>query len=89
MSESKVSHVREAQDAWKKMMGDHVARMEQVYAETARLQEQGLEQGRHAIDEMAKLSRDSIQYAADLSAEWRKLTIEATKKTAELWAVEV
>jgi hypothetical protein len=88
MSENKVSQVREAQDAWKKMMGEHVARMEQVYAETARLQAQGLEQGQKAVDELARLSKDSFQYMGQLSAEWRKLTIEATKKTAELWAVE-
>ena len=88
MSESKVSQVREAQDAWKKMMGDHVTRVEQAYAETARLQAQGLEQSQKAVDDLAKLSRDSIQYAFQLSAEWQKLTIEATRKTAALWAVE-
>jgi methyl-accepting chemotaxis protein len=88
MSENKVSQVREAQDAWKKMMGDHAARMEQMYAETARLQAQGLEQSQKAVEELARLSKDSIQYMGQLSAEWRKLTIEATKKTAELWAVE-
>lgn len=88
MSESNVSQVREAQDAWKKMMGEHVARVEQAFAQTARFQEQGLEQGRHAIDELAKLSKDSIQYYAQLSAEWQKLAIEATKRTAELFAVQ-
>jgi methyl-accepting chemotaxis protein len=88
MSESKVSQVREAQDAWKKMMGDQVARMEQAFAEAARVQEQTLEQSRRAIDDLAKLSKDSVAYYGQLSAEWRKLTLEATRKAAELWAVE-
>ena len=39
---------------------------------------------RKAIDEMAKLSRDSVDYFGQLSAEWRKLTLEATRKAAEL-----
>jgi hypothetical protein len=85
MSESKTSQVREAvQGAWTKMLGDSLARMELAGAEIARVQEQALEQNRHAIDEMAKLSRDSFSYFGQLSAEWRKFTLEATRKAAEL-----
>jgi hypothetical protein len=85
MSESKTSQVREAaQGAWTKMLGDTLARMELAGAEIARVQEQALEQNRHAIDEMAKLSKDSFNYFGQLSTEWRKLTLEATRKAAEL-----
>ena len=89
MSESKTSQVREtAQAAWKKMVDDHVTRMELAYAEVARVQEQALAQNRQAIDEMAKLSRDSVDYFAQLTAEWRKLTLDATRKTADLFNVQ-
>jgi hypothetical protein len=84
MSETKTSQVREAQGAWKKMVDDQIARMELASAEMARMQEQALTQNRQAIDEMAKLSRDSVDYFGQLSASFCKLTLEATRKAAEL-----
>lgn len=85
MSESKTSQVREAaQGAWTKVLGNTVARLELAGAEVARLQEHALEQNRVAIDEMAKLSKESFNYFGQLSAEWRKLTLDATRKAAEL-----
>jgi hypothetical protein len=84
MSESKSSQVRETEHAWKKMVDDQVARAEQVYAEVARVQEQALARNRQAIDDMAKLGRDSVDYVGQLSASFCKLTLEATKKAAEL-----
>jgi len=84
MSESKNSQVQEAGHAWKKMVGDHVTRVEQAYAEVARVQEQALVRNRQAVDDMAKLSRDSLDYVGQLSASFFKLTLEATKKAADL-----
>ncbi len=89
MSETKNSQVREAQDAWKKMIDDSIARFELGYGEVARLQEQAIEQQRHAIDEMAKLGKESLAYYSQLSAEWRKLSLEAAKRTAELVTFKV
>ena len=89
MSESKTSQVREtAQAAWKKMVDDHLARVELACAEVGRLQDQALAQNHKAIDDMAKLSRDSVEYAGQLAAEWRKLTLDATRKTAELFGLQ-
>ena len=62
--------------------------MELAYAEMGRLQEQALAQNHKAIDEMAKLSRDSVEYVGQLAAEWRKLTLDATRKSAELFSVQ-
>jgi hypothetical protein len=84
MSESKDSQVRETQQVWKKMVDDHVARMELAYGEVARLQEQALTQNRQAIDEMAKLQRESLDYFGQLSSSFFKLTLDATRKAAEL-----
>ena len=85
MSETKTSQVR---DAWKKMVDDQVARMELAYAEMARVQEQALAQNRQAVDEMAKLSRESLDYVGQLSAEWRKLTLEATRNAVGFFNVQ-
>lgn len=83
MSEKTASQVREAQNAWKKMVDEQIARTELMYGEVARLQEQSLTQTRHAVDEMAKLTKDSINYFAQLQSEWRKLTLDAAKKSAD------
>ncbi|MFT3765250.1 MAG: hypothetical protein QM820_07000 [Minicystis sp.] len=88
MSDTKSSQVREAQNAWKKMVDEQVARTELLFGEAARLQEQSLEQSRHAIDEMAKLTKESLNYFAQLSAEWRKLTLDAAKKSADLVSIQ-
>ena len=82
MSESTTSQVREAQGAWKKLVDDHVARVEAASAEAARWQEQALTQNRQAIDDLAKLGRDSLAYWGQLSSEWHKLTLEATRNAA-------
>jgi hypothetical protein len=88
MSDSKVSQVREAQNAWKKMMDDQLVRMELAFGEAARMQEQGLEQSRAAVDEMAKLTKDSINYFGQLQREWQKLTLDAAKKSADLFTIQ-
>jgi hypothetical protein len=84
MSESKTSQVREAQAAWKEMVDDHLSRMELAAAELLRMQEQALAQNRQAIDDLAKLGKESVDYFGRLSASFCKLTLEATRKTAEL-----
>lgn len=38
---------------------------------------------RSASQDMANLAGESIQYVAQLTAEWRKMTVEATRRVAE------
>ncbi len=84
MSDEKTSQVQETQAAWKKMVDDQIARTELAYAEMARVQQQVLTHNKEAIDQMAKLTKDSVDYLAQLGAEWRKLTLEATRRTVDL-----
>jgi hypothetical protein len=69
-------------------MDEQLARVELMYGEMARMQEQSLEQTRHAVDEMAKLTKDSINYFGQLQAEWRKLTLDAAKKSADFLSIQ-
>ncbi len=84
MSESKSSQVRDGQQFWKKMVDEHVARVELACAEITRMQEQALAQNQKALDDMARLGKDSADYLGQLSASFCKLTLEATRKAAEL-----
>jgi len=77
------SQSQQAHSVWKKLLDDHIARTELAVAEAARLQEQLLVQNKIAIDEAAKFSRASLDYAAELAGEWRKLTLEATRRVVD------
>jgi hypothetical protein len=89
MSDAKDSQVRDAQQVWKKLVDDHVARVELACAEMSKAQEQALAQGQKAIDDMARLGRDNVAYLGQLSASFFKLTLEATRKAAELSTPQV
>jgi hypothetical protein len=84
MSDTKTSQVQDHQAAWKKMVDDQIGRTELAYAEMARIQEQVLTHNKQAIDDMAKLTKDSVDYFAELSSQWRKLTLEVTRKAVDL-----
>lgn len=73
------------QDAWKKMMDDSVSRFEKAQEEMARFEQIGMEQAKTAIDEMAKLQKESLAYMSQLGAEWRKATLEAMKTAGAMF----
>lgn len=74
----------QAYDAWKKVIEEQISRMSAVYEEFAKLEGKGLQQARNSIDEVSKAMKDSITYANEYSSEWRRLTLDAARRTAEL-----
>ena len=40
------------------------------------------------VDEAAKITKESIAYSSALAAEWRRLSLEAVKRTADMFAVQ-
>ncbi len=68
---------------FKKAGDEQLQRLEQMFAESSKLQDKWLEQSQQAIDEMGKMMKSSMQYAADLSAELRRVSIESTKQALE------
>ncbi len=71
-------------DVWTKLTNDQVARMDQMAEQLHKLNGQAVDKTRQAIDETARLMKESLTYATDLSTEWRKITVDATKKAAEM-----
>lgn len=84
MSEDANSHVQQAQSLWKRVVDDQVKRAEAAAAELTRMESLGLESARAVVEEAAKMSRESFTYFGEISAEWRKLTLESTRKVADL-----
>lgn len=73
----------EALNAWRKLMDDQMARMGSLFEEVGKLNEKALAQTMTAIDETAKLVKETVTYANTLGTEWRKVTMDATRQAAE------
>ena len=66
----------------KKMMDEQTARLQAMAAEASKLEGKMLENANKAVDESVKLVKESLAQAANLSAEYRRVTLEATKQVA-------
>ena len=87
-SETKANPAGAAQQAamngWKKIVEDTMVRMPTVFEELAKLEQRGFEQARVAIAESARLANASLDFAMQLSAEWRKMTLDTARRAADL-----
>lgn len=82
MVENVTSQVQQGFGMWKKAWDDHVTRVNALFTEVNKLEQKNVEQFTNAVDEAAKMTRENLAYATQLASEWRKLSLEATKKAA-------
>jgi len=88
-SQQVYTQTQQAFDAWKKVVDENIARMGSMYEELAKFEGKGVDQARTAIDEFSKLCKESLSYATQFSSEWRRVSLEATRRTAELMTPRV
>jgi hypothetical protein len=69
--------------AFRRFAEENAARMTAYGDEVARLEHEGSGRVTEALDEYARLLKESLRYGAQMAAEWRKLAVEAAKRTAE------
>jgi hypothetical protein len=84
MAEQTTSQTQQIKDNFRKAVNDHAERVDSVFTEIAKLEEKGLEQAAVQLDEAARLTKVSLAYAIELTAQWRKLWVDAAKRTAEM-----
>jgi hypothetical protein len=66
---------------------DHLhATLTAYWSEMASFEQAAYDRARSATADLAKLANESMTYAGQLAAEWRKLGLEATKKITEQFA---
>ena len=53
--------------------------------EAARLQAQQVETARVAIDEVARLGKESLTWASELATSWRRMAVETTRRATDLF----
>ncbi len=87
MSEKKNSQTQQTVDAWRRMLEEQMERLDAMFEELGRLEARSMEQTRAAIDEGAKLMKESLAYATEISAEWRRLTLDAAKRSRDYFQV--
>jgi hypothetical protein len=79
--------LQQVQAFWLKAIQDGFGKTAAFYEELAKVDAARNEQASGAIDEMAKLTKESIAYSASLGAEWRRLTLEAIKRSTEMFTM--
>lgn len=70
-------------EAFTQMMRDQIARTQGMMDELAVYEGVAMQRARTAVNDLAKLATDSIGYMAQLSAEWRKLALDAGRRAAD------
>ncbi|GEM_PF-1931993 len=73
-------------ETWQKLTDDSIARTQAWYAELDKAEAKRVERAEAAIEEIAKLQKETIKYGAQLGAEFRKLSLEALQNVASAFA---
>lgn len=63
---------------------EHLARMDAWMRELSVLEAAMVARARATTQQMAQLTQDSIDYVAQLSAEWRKLAMDVTRRASDI-----
>lgn len=84
MAETTKQQAQQMHNEWKSMMEQQTERMGAFYQEVAKVERQSVEQAHKNLDEANRLFKASFDYATQLSEEWRKASLEATRRTMSL-----
>ncbi len=69
-------------ELWRKAAAEQQTRLASLFEEYAKAEEKGVAEVRRAIDEMARLSHATVDYAREQGANFRQAVIELSKKAA-------
>jgi hypothetical protein len=78
------SQMQHAQETWTRLVTEQLGRVESTFAELTKAEGAGAERATGLVDQWARLTRESIGYSLQVSEEWRKRSLEATRKAFEL-----
>jgi hypothetical protein len=73
-------------EMWTKLGATSLSRMEEVEGAVREMQKKALTRAVEAIDESARLMKESLAYSLKLTEEWQKITVENGKKIAAVGA---
>jgi hypothetical protein len=84
--QQKNSQVQQFSTDWTKIVADQMGRVEAGLGELAKLESKTMAQAVSGLEESARYARESLAFAEKASAEWRKLVLDATRRTASFFS---
>lgn len=69
-----------ALDAWKRSLEDSLSRVNTLYGRVGDVENQTQTQFTTAIDEWARLVKETAKYQTELAAEWRRQTLDTAQR---------
>ncbi len=69
-----------------KAIAEQASRFEAAVGEVSKLQAESLAQAGQIMESMVRLANDQIAFAEQLTGEWRKLVLAATRNAADVFA---
>lgn len=78
------THVQQIASEWQKIVARQLAHLETFLGEIEKLETKGVAQLIGTWDEVGRYAKDSLEQAEKVTGEWRKLGLEAARRTAEL-----
>ncbi len=71
-------------DAWAQMTKENFDRMQSFYDELADMETASYDRAKQSAREVGSMMGETVSYLADMTREWRRLSIEATKRSAQI-----
>jgi hypothetical protein len=71
-------------DAFASYAREHLARLEAWMKELSTMEDAMIARARSTAQQLAQLTQDSLEYVAQLSAEWRKLAIDVARRASDI-----
>jgi hypothetical protein len=82
------TQVQQSGALWQKVVSEQIDRWDGMLSQFGKLETKGFEQVCANIDEAARLAKESAAYGNLLSAQWRKLAVDSTRQTLELFGAK-
>jgi hypothetical protein len=71
-------------DAFAGFAREHLARVETWMRELSALEDAMIARARVTTQQVAQLTQDTLEYVAQMSAEWRKLAIDVARRASDI-----
>lgn len=83
MSDKTHSQAQQGAEPFQSFSREQLDRVGALFQEWQKLEAQGVERAKTAVDEAANLFKTSLGYAVQLSEQWRKLALEAGRNAID------
>ena len=82
--ENRFEHVQQWAQSWEQFVKDTAGRVETALAELGTVQARSVAQLVTGLDEAGRYAKEGLAFAERAGGEWRKVAIEATRRTAQI-----